>query len=1029
MQMDLERYRANKAQAPSGGRNIRADLEAYRVSKQSNTGFGIPESQPETGGLKSEVLERRNRIADIRASDQSLGSKVLQEAGQVAGLAGSLPFKALGKITPDFIEKPITNMFAAGAKKVLGTRPVQSAIESYGGVKEKYPEAVGNLEAIGNIGSLLPIGFGTGVAGKATISGGKKVLQPIKNTVKEGVERAGSSFINNEVDELLKKTKGVLSKTQLAQRKNVDFKSILSDPSIFRGLKVDKNKIVPDEAIEIIKKRKNILLDAKRTLLPEVDRFTPKTSREVVRKKAINNIKDKYSPADEQDIIRAINRQVDALPAEMTATEIDTLRARFRQSARDAKGIQRRDSEYSALENATRDTVFDVTDNLPFDTKKEYQTINNTIKDLIETEIFLDKTLRGQIVKGGRLSNLAGRTIGAIAGSQGGILGAIGGSEIGGIVANIITNNQLGSSMKMKLVKEVTTDPAIIKAAQDFVSKSQKYNLPMLESPKVFYQNSPKSPTTYESPARKIFNENRVDSQLKLPPPSGRGSGLPIRLPARSQSTIDAQEIARIQAQRSQGIETYPNDRSTIQAATNRIRPNPINSFIPRPKNQVNSQVGKRKVPFLPTKNRQGGFIQAYKGEKDLTTKVLKDLEGKTTVSKQYILDATNRGELKQVERDLIRDIVNREGDTVNVKEFAKKVKAELLPLKATHGISPRYENISLPDDIKGKVKNYSENIYESPIKTSAGSTHFSGKGADGYFGHTRIEDMADNKTRRVIEVQSDLYQKGRLADEITPRQRETEQMKNVFGESKSSEIKRREQEVKDLQKLQQYNDPTAHFRMIREEIKKAAQDGKTKLQFPTGETAMKIEGLGEANNWKYMEGIQDFGDLTPQNLKVGRRVFRNTGDMGIGESVGNDWIITDVLGDGKFKAVSKQVFDSYDGGKGLDAKAKDAWDSLNETFDISGKVDTSNPIYKFYDKDVAKYLNKFGGKRVVDDKGVSWIEVPIKKEYGKQAVEAFGKIAMNPLFLGAGISAGAVGISQAVKNKKKKVPFLPSKK
>ncbi len=57
----------------------------------------------------------------------------------------------------------------------------------------------------------------------------------------------------------------------------------------------------------------------------------------------------------------------------------------------------------------------------------------------------------------------------------------------------------------------------------------------------------------------------------------------------------------------------------------------------------------------------------------------------------------------------------------------------------------------------------------------------------------------------------------------------------------------------------------------------------------------------------------------------------------------------------------------------------------------ISGKVDTNNPIYRFYEKDVAKYLNKFGGKRVVDDKGVSWIEIPITKEQGNLPVEAFG--------------------------------------
>ena len=33
--------------------------------------------------------------------------------------------------------------------------------------------------------------------------------------------------------------------------------------------------------------------------------------------------------------------------------------------------------------------------------------------------------------------------------------------------------------------------------------------------------------------------------------------------------------------------------------------------------------------------------------------------------------------------------------------------------------------------------------------------------------------------------------------------------------------------------KLKQYNDPTAHFRMFREEIAKAADDGKTKLPCP----------------------------------------------------------------------------------------------------------------------------------------------------------------------------------------------------
>lgn len=55
------------------------------------------------------------------------------------------------------------------------------------------------------------------------------------------------------------------------------------------------------------------------------------------------------------------------------------------------------------------------------------------------------------------------------------------------------------------------------------------------------------------------------------------------------------------------------------------------------------------------------------------------------------------------------------------------------------------------------------------------------------------------------------------------------------------------------------------------------------------------------------------------------------------------------------------------------------------------------------------KWQMFFGGKKIIDDKGVEWIEVPIKKEQGKQAVEAFGKIGLSPLMIGAGISTGAV--------------------
>ena len=47
-----------------------------------------------------------------------------------------------------------------------------------------------------------------------------------------------------------------------------------------------------------------------------------------------------------------------------------------------------------------------------------------------------------------------------------------------------------------------------------------------------------------------------------------------------------------------------------------------------------------------------------FKGFKDLTLKTLERLKGKSTTSKQEILDFSNMPELKQAERDLIRNVV-----------------------------------------------------------------------------------------------------------------------------------------------------------------------------------------------------------------------------------------------------------------------------------------------------------------------------------------------------------------------------------
>lgn len=507
------------------------------------------------------------------------------------------------------------------------------------------------------------------------------------------------------------------------------------------------------------------------------------------------------------------------------------------------------------------------------------------------------------------------------------------------------------------------------------------------------------------------------------------------------------------------GSKTGAFESATKKIATSGQRTNPGKSQV---QSQVLNQSSTESLPQTTKKasGKMGGFVDIGTGKqydatkftnfKDVSTKILSKLEGRDKVSKQFILDLTNSGDVKQVEKELIRSLLQGEGEKVNVVDFANKVKAELLPLKVSGDILKgetltRYEGVVLPDELRGNVKDYTEKIYESPIKTSAGGKHFGDSpmgdegGVENYFGHTRIEDMADNKTRRVIEVQSDLYQKGNLEKELprsnmymgqtyTPLSEKfdkntgkiltTIKLKNgevvqVASEELNAKVGKR---VNEIQKLQQYNNPTAHFRMVREEIKKAAKDGKAKLQFPTGETAMKIEGLGQRDFWlRIMPGGQAIGDLTPTEMEVGQ-LIKNT------EGSSNYWIITDVLGDGKFKAVPKDKLENMIEDSGIAFDTIETNDAINyanqhtpetmglhsESFDISGKVDTNNPIYKFYNKELSNYLkNNYKATEVTDKQGVTWLEVNIDSSMADKPVNAF---SISPLFLGAGGTAAGVG-------------------
>lgn len=402
-------------------------------------------------------------------------------------------------------------------------------------------------------------------------------------------------------------------------------------------------------------------------------------------------------------------------------------------------------------------------------------------------------------------------------------------------------------------------------------------------------------------------------------------------------------------------------------------------------------------VPVSKAKPTQAAKAEPiYTGSKTLTTKILDNLKGRSSVSKQFISDLTNSPDLKQAERDLIRETLKEYGDNIPVKEFADKVQTGLLPLKRTFLTEDdvTHKNIVLPNELRGNVANYSEHIYQSPIKTSAGDIHFSSEDAPNYFSHTRIEDVAKTETRRIIELQSDLFQKGNLERSTTP---EKEWLPGEIPEQ--SDLTSRKQQLKaakvDRSKLEPYRN-TWHERIIREEVKQAAKDGKTKLQFPTGETAMKIEGLGENIQWIEVQKNGNVQSLSLENNppKVGQLIR----DTRTEQEAGNEWIITDVLGDGKFKAVPKNLWESYQIAKKEGRTTGQGERFLSETFDISGKIDTNNPIYKFYEKTVGKYLiNHYGATKIKDPQGVEWWQIKVDSALKSKPIGAFSEIPKPP--------------------------------
>lgn len=453
------------------------------------------------GAFGSFMQSGREAKAASDAGQQSQATGILQTAGSLAGAVSS----GIGEVVKGGIKLALPQSGEHATKEAVGSvaSKVMPIVEKTG-VTDWYKSLDANskrsVDALIGTASLGLDIAGFGVAKKASsavkgataevVERGAKTTSrlfpsesPIDMNVLRGeVDRRILSSINDDVDELVKQTRGVEGKTKLMERRNTDVAEILKDRDIFRGLKVEAGKINPDEAIATVKKRKDILMDAKSRMLPSINRFVPVTTRDEVYDLASRAIKGKVPPADEASILARLQRQTNAMPESVSAVELDALRAQFRNAARDARGLQKPGDHYSALENAARDLLFSKIDELPVSSRGEWAQLNNHIKNLINTEEYLDKTIRGQIVKGRSLGGYTAKLLGAIAGSNGGVFGTIAGMELGGMIQSIVMNNTLGSALKLKLLRNIDAPQEAIQLAEQMIRNAQDMRPMLLEA-------------------------------------------------------------------------------------------------------------------------------------------------------------------------------------------------------------------------------------------------------------------------------------------------------------------------------------------------------------------------------------------------------------------------------------------------------------------------------------------------------------------------------------------------------------------
>lgn len=173
------------------------------------------DKQPEkTGGLISDIKQandtRAMNVAGVVDSNQNIGSKVLQVAGQAAGfatdIAGAGIKAGIKAITPDVVEQSAKKLGLEILQSSLGRKALTAlgqGVEKYQVFKQQYPETAKNIESVVNIAALLPIGGGAKAGIGAELKTGTNILEKGAGVLEKSALAATTDAKNSFVRDLV----------------------------------------------------------------------------------------------------------------------------------------------------------------------------------------------------------------------------------------------------------------------------------------------------------------------------------------------------------------------------------------------------------------------------------------------------------------------------------------------------------------------------------------------------------------------------------------------------------------------------------------------------------------------------------------------------------------------------------------------------------------------------------------------------------------------------------------------------------